>query len=166
MSLNLSKMKSIIELSKILDVKPNDLNRMFVAREIPVVVDFGINDGFIQSEVFDLIVRSYEDRMSLIVPISEITANKKDCIPIKQLPYLYFLFYFDELIYIGQSNNLTLRISEHKKSGKDFNFVSAFEVDQRKLYDIEQINIFTYKPPLNIAGLDKNTIISSIIKAV
>jgi len=61
---------------------------------------------------------------------------------------IYFLFYKEELIYIGQSVNILARIEQHKKD-KVFDTFCFKRVDKRRLDSVEKECIQYYMPKLN-----------------
>lgn len=69
----------------------------------------------------------------------------------ENLEYLYFLWYKNKIVYIGITNNLTDRISCHRKD-KIFDKVTYKEfldVSRNEMLQIESENIRYYKPVFN-----------------
>ena len=66
---------------------------------------------------------------------------------------IYFLFYLDELVYIGKGWNCFLRVAEHtrKDSDKIFSSWSFLPVeDKDEMKDLEKQLIQKHKPKYNV----------------
>ncbi len=61
---------------------------------------------------------------------------------------IYFLYKKNQLVYIGQSTDILLRIRNHFKE-KDFDNYSYFECEPSQLNEIERLFIEKYTPLLN-----------------
>ena len=61
---------------------------------------------------------------------------------------IYFLYKNEQLVYIGQSTDILLRIRNHFKE-KDFDNYSYFECEISKLNQVERLFIEKYTPLLN-----------------
>jgi len=159
-------MKSITELSKLLDCNLYALSKIFVKNRITIYeqIEYGISDGFIADEIFDLIKEKVDKQISSAFTIDQILENKSLSVPINQGAYIYFLLVGDIVVYIGQSNQILDRIQQHINSDKKFDYVSIFLVDKKELDEIEQIHIYLFNPYLNKCKYDKISIIDTIIK--
>lgn len=160
-------MRSITELSNYLECCPLILNKIFLKNEIFVRSEFGINDGFISADLADFIKEKFEYQLSSIISMDEILKEKSEYIPIKEGSYVYFLIQDNEIVYVGQSNQLLGRIQNHiNTSGKVFNYISIFQVDVKKhsLNEIEQIHIHTINPILNKVKYSKLQLIENIVR--
>lgn len=63
---------------------------------------------------------------------------------------VYFLYNDGELVYVGQTNDIFRRISEHSRSDKQFNWWRYFEIDDENLRKaIEYMFIQIAKPKYN-----------------
>lgn len=60
---------------------------------------------------------------------------------------IYFLTKDDQIIYVGQSNNIMRRVGEH--INKEFDSYSYIRCTHEALDLVESIYIFSYSPPLN-----------------
>lgn len=63
--------------------------------------------------------------------------------------HIYFLIEDGAIVYVGKSNNLGARISQHKKE-KHFDSVRYLEVNKEDQDDLEIALIKTIRPPLNL----------------
>lgn len=61
---------------------------------------------------------------------------------------VYFLYKNNQLVYIGQSTDILLRVRNHFKE-KDFDSYSYFECELEKLNEVERFLIEKYTPKLN-----------------
>lgn len=68
--------------------------------------------------------------------------------PVEMLSGIYFLWYGDTLVYIGQSSNGTSRIMDHKKD-KLFDSWYWIPVVEKYLDDVEYFYIEKFKPEYN-----------------
>ena len=63
---------------------------------------------------------------------------------------VYFLFRDDELLYVGKSKHLLMRVGQHMAEGKiPFNRVSWLNYPQEELSRMEAAYIYLLKPSLN-----------------
>lgn len=62
---------------------------------------------------------------------------------------VYFLFFEDELQYVGQSVNILARIGTHAQNGVAFDSWSFVPIAKEKLMEIERNYIMAFDPPLN-----------------
>jgi len=81
--------------------------------------------------------------------------NDLDITELPRIPYrkslkfhIYFLFYNEELVYIGKTTNIQKRLSFHFKN-KTFNSYSVLEVKECDLDLSERVLINKYLPKLN-----------------
>jgi len=66
-------------------------------------------------------------------------------------PGVYFLFEGEEIVYVGQSGNVLIRMAGH--AGKKFNFVKMIRIDdQKQRFETESKLISIFNPPLNVNG--------------
>lgn len=66
-------------------------------------------------------------------------------------PGIYFLYHGVTLTYIGQSDNVLARISNHRANGKIFDTFSVFRCGQEWLLPLEAAFIRKFNPPENRA---------------
>lgn len=145
-------MKSIRELSGQLDCNPLDLNAMFVKNGVYIQTIPGTDDGFIDSELNDYLLDKFEQLKSRVISKELLISIKSPFVPILPGAYIYFLFQSNELIYIGQTVSLLMRLDNHQKTGKSFDEVAVMQVDWKELNMIEAINIIHYSPKLNTSN--------------
>ncbi len=158
-------MKSITEIAKEYNLLPKELNDMFVRNNIYVSTTFGINDGFIEVELYDHITERYANYSSNIFPESAIIDMKGTTVPIKKSSYIYFLINNGIIVYVGQSFQLLGRIQNHiDNDGKAFDAISVIEVDRKSLNIYERLYINTIKPQLNRTNYTNLDIIDYIVK--
>lgn len=83
--------------------------------------------------------------------IPEILWDIKDIKPLEPIRGVYFLFLNEEIVYIGQSGNVHLRISQHiKEKEKEFNKVFYQPVPpEMDLLAIEKYYILKFRPKYN-----------------
>ena len=62
---------------------------------------------------------------------------------------IYFLIYKRQIIYIGKSRKLGIRIGQH--SDKKFDCIRLIECDSQKLDEYERRLIMKFKPSMNVA---------------
>ena len=70
-------------------------------------------------------------------------------------PSIYFLILRGEVVYVGQSTNLSSRI-EHHKTNKEFDKVLHMHIDQERLLEIERFFIEILEPKYNKEGFVQN----------
>lgn len=99
----------------------------------------------------------------LIVKEQKIREYAKVLIPFDLKPRLYFLLDKDIIVYIGQTNIISSRISTHIEN-KIFDRVTTFEVNKTELYITEAINILHYSPLYNKDILNFESYFREIIK--
>lgn len=158
-------MKSITEIAKEYNLLPKELNDMFVRNNIYVSTTFGINDGFIEAELYDHITERYANYSSNIFLESAIVDMKCTTVPIKKSSYIYFLINNGIIVYVGQSFQLLGRIQNHiDNDGKAFDAISVIEVDRKSLNIYERLYINTIKPQLNRTNYTNLDIIDYIVK--
>ena len=81
-------------------------------------------------------------------------------IEIKPIRGIYFLFYDDELVYIGQSENVHKRVPCHIVD-KKFNNWNYIEYPEEDLDELEAEYILKYQPKYNQSIPKNNTWLSS-----
>lgn len=80
--------------------------------------------------------------------IPEILWDIKGIKPLEPLRGVYFLFLNDEIVYVGQSTNIHLRVQQHRD--KEFNRVFYQEVPiEMDLLAIEKYYILKFRPRYN-----------------
>jgi hypothetical protein len=158
--------KSITELSRILDVNLYALSKLLSKNNIFILEQFEGNnpDGFIEDEIYNMIVEKTSNIIDSAFSKETIINNKSILVPMKMSSYIYFLLVGDNIVYIGQTNQILDRIQQHMFSDKSFDYVSIFEVDRKKLNEVEQLYIYLFNPYLNKCKYDKISIIDSILK--
>ena len=75
----------------------------------------------------------------------------------KERGYIYFLIDGDQIVYVGQSTNVSLRIYHHLKSDKVFDYYSVIPCEQNILNEVEAFYIVRFKPKYN-HNLPKNVL--------
>jgi excinuclease UvrABC nuclease subunit len=81
-----------------------------------------------------------------LVDIEEIRAQSQA--PKPPLVGVYFLFKDTELVYVGQSNNILLRVQTHTKR-LDFDRYAYLSCSKDELDDLENAYILKLRPKLN-----------------
>ena len=66
--------------------------------------------------------------------------------PVAKMCGIYFLIRDDQVIYIGKSNDVYSRVSEHRARGREFTKFSVVPCDPAHLSDIEAAYIKLFKP--------------------
>ncbi len=70
---------------------------------------------------------------------------------IPESAYIYFLYNDqDELVYIGQTQNVMSRIGNHKKDKPEIKYANFIYVDKHRLDEIEMELILKYWPKYNV----------------
>jgi hypothetical protein len=116
---------------------------------------------YVRKSFYDELIYMADKYESLIPPLSCIKNNASDKVPFKNGSYIYFLLDGAEVVYIGQTVNLSYRVQSHLKD-KSFDSVNYFEVDKNDRLLIEGLCINDYTPKYNIATLDKYLILIEI----
>lgn len=102
--------------------------------------------------------------MDLTDELLPIKDNFLDTLPKHDVPSMgvYFLFYNDTLIYIGQSKRVLIRFDEHflTKEFTSFSFIKCKTSYETTILEREFIK--KYNPPLNIALKTMKTVDDSI----
>ena len=70
-------------------------------------------------------------------------------------PSVYFLIFRGEVVYVGQTVNLSSRI-EHHKTNKEFDRVLHMHIDKERLLEIERFFIEILEPKYNKEGFVQN----------
>ena len=73
---------------------------------------------------------------------------------------IYFLWCYDDIVYIGQSIDILKRLYDHRKN-KKFTSYSYIECDVKDLLSLEEKYIKTYNPILNKTHSISNNIINN-----
>jgi len=120
---------------------------------------------YISSEYFDKIVNFLNDNMKLIPDMNTIREKASETIPFKKDEYIYFLLNNNELIYIGQTVNMSMRISTHLSS-KEFNRVYYFTISEDQKSLVESLCINEYKPIHNITNKDNDIILEHVLDSI
>lgn len=157
-------MKSITQLSKLINCNAQLLNNVLVERGIFVKVEFGIGDGFIEDELFDSIVSVYNSNMDSLLLHQQIIEMKSPYVPVCNKPCVYFLFDRTELVYIGQSVQLLGRLQQHIQDRKIFDEVSYVFVNQKQLLFIESFYIYRHKPKHNCVTDKSEAFVNLLIR--
>lgn len=77
--------------------------------------------------------------------------------------FVYFLFRDGEIIYVGSTKNLYMRLGQHEKS-KNFDAYSVLDVDIADLENTEAFYVLSLSPQMN-SVVPKNTMFISYGKA-
>ena len=88
-----------------------------------------------------------------MISVSNVLSNsvRADKFPRPNEKRIYFLIKDSEIVYVGQSHEPSLRFNEHRSSGKDFDFVSVFNVSSPAMInEIEADLIARLNPKLNL----------------
>jgi len=77
--------------------------------------------------------------------------DRLENIPFRVYTGVYFLYREGELIYIGVSCNIAVRLWQHRVSSKVWDEVKFIEEpDYKKAIEIEDYMISAFRPPLNL----------------
>ncbi len=94
------------------------------------------------------------DIMEYSFPYEKILSLRTPSIPLSIAEScVYFLFQGGEVIYIGKTRNILLRVSEHSsRFDKAFDSVAILPVDKDRLSSVELFYIRSFSPRYNVAG--------------
>ncbi len=114
--------------------------------KIMAVGDFG---GYCLSrEYAEEINAAVKSLSNSILNIADIKNAASNNVPIGDCPRIYFLMSDGEIVYIGMTCALLMRIGNHQKD-KKFDSVATFKVKREALSLTESLNIYHFKPLLN-----------------
>lgn len=128
-------------------------------------VNIGVTDGFrsyIQEDYFSQICDEYEMIHAKVQDYHWLLENRSNSIPIDRKQYVYFLFEGYKIIYIGQSVNVSGRISTHNRS-KIFDSATVVLITDGTRLLTEALNIMYYKPKYNIHSGCYEVIFESVL---
>lgn len=159
-------MKSITEIANQFNVSTKELNDMLMRNGIYVSTTFGINDGYIEDELYTDLCEQYNQYQALLLPAEEIINNKSIVVPIKKAPYIYFLLEDNIIVYVGQSYQLLARLQNHvDNDNKVFNAVTVIEVSRKTINIYEKLYINRFNPSLNKKKYSILEILDHFVKA-
>jgi hypothetical protein len=149
----LSQCTDIVDIKKIADlfnIPPGVARKLMLDHGNKINSKILASDGgvnvYTTLEIYQLLRERKEEIESMVVLEDDMTPS--DTIPFKCDQVVYFLFNDNELAYIGQSMNITGRISQHL-TNKSFNLVFCKSVDKTIVDTFEMANIVYHNPPLN-----------------
>lgn len=79
----------------------------------------------------------------------------------RRVPGIYFLIDGQEIVYVGQSMNLPLRIDQHRReSRKTFDRFTVYPCPEKLLDKLERHYIHVFRPKYNATPVDANDFLS------
>lgn len=103
----------------------------------------------IPAELYNEVLSTQNSIEESLTDLDYITGYKNKHIPFDLGGYVYYLFSGKDLVYIGQSNNIALRVSTHKTNGVNFDAVYCERVDNDLLLIKERFYIYRDFPEMN-----------------
>lgn len=150
---------SIRLLSKHFDIKESDIINLIQIKEkrsgIKILLTENYQSYYLPIWIYDKIIESEARLNSLIIDEKIVLEKACNSVPIEVNSYVYFLLFENKVIYIGQTTDILMRISTHKKD-KTFDQIACFIIPQSDLLTIETMNIQYYKPKLNKSFINFN----------
>lgn len=148
------KLIELTTLAKRFDLTKDDCYKLILnhSNKIGIKLMHSFEQKIVVPEILlDSILKTVESIENSLIPYSTISYNKNHEIPFKRDGYVYYLFENGKLIYIGQTINITGRISQHISDGKVFDRVSLVQTEPRNLLLTERFYIYRDLPSLNIS---------------
>jgi len=128
---------------------------------IPEYLDFKISKSFCDSMLKEL------DIIQTSLLEKEVILNKAEAnIPLFTESCIYFLIHDKQIVYIGQSSSVILRIATHISDRKIFNKCLVIPTEAKDIQIIETAYIQKFSPSYNIAGHSKEALFKMTTKRV
>ena len=127
-----------------------------------IASEFG-GKTYISRESYSEIISVADELIGFVWDIDNILKIAEDKIPFTPAPTVYFLIEGREIMYIGQSVNLVLRIGKHV-TDKVFSLISILEVSHNDLTITEDMNIYCHSPKYNKNMFNNEQYFREIVK--
>ena len=130
-----------------------------------------VKDSVLYSDANGVQVRNYAGILEKYyhyaqTVISDPWVNQSANIPFDKENRVYFLLYFDKVMYVGQSFHLSARISTHVNSNKIFNTVSWIDVGDDDIDIVEKFNISHHQAEFNQEYFSKGDLLTIVANDV